>query len=120
MDEQCNDTQCSDVKRCGFSFPLLSRKVNVDMGLSSSRKGHDIAPCHAVFRSLEEVVMERSSRVKPADQMEIIQRCQAYDPEVRSGSFLFSAADRARSAAGVASRLSLGRRLAKFSQLRGR
>eukprot|EP00752_Nemacystus_decipiens_P002887 g2686.t1 len=55
--------------------------VNVDMGLSSSSKGHDTAPCHAVFRSLEEVVMERSSRVKPADQMEIIQRCQAYDPE---------------------------------------
>eukprot|EP00903_Cladosiphon_okamuranus_P017429 g16053.t1 len=55
--------------------------VNVDIGLSSSRKGHDIAACHAVFRTLEEVVMERSSRVKPADQMEIIQRCQAYDPE---------------------------------------
>lgn len=52
------------------------------MGLSSSRRGHDTATCHAVFRSLEEVVVERSSRVKPADQMEIIQRCQVYDPEV--------------------------------------
>ncbi|CAM9467559.1 unnamed protein product [Ectocarpus sp. 13 AM-2016] len=56
--------------------------VNVDMGLSSSNKGHDGAPCHAVFCSLEEVVTERSSRVKPADQMQIIQRCQEYDPEV--------------------------------------
>ncbi|CAN0034947.1 unnamed protein product [Ectocarpus fasciculatus] len=55
--------------------------VNVDMGLSSSNKGHDGAPCHAVFCSLEEVVTERSSRVKPADQMQIIQRCQEYDPE---------------------------------------
>lgn len=52
------------------------------MGLSSNSKGHDAAPCHAVFRSLEEVVMERSSRVKPGDQMQIIQRCQEYDPEV--------------------------------------
>lgn len=55
------------------------------MGLSSSNKGHDGAPCHAVFCSLEEVVTERSSRVKPADQMQIIQRCQEYDPEVSCG-----------------------------------
>ncbi|CAM9201651.1 unnamed protein product [Scytosiphon promiscuus] len=55
--------------------------VNVDMGLSSSSKGHSGSPCHAVFRSLEEVVTERSSRVKPADQMQIIQRCQEYNPE---------------------------------------
>ncbi|CAM9665376.1 unnamed protein product [Hapterophycus canaliculatus] len=55
--------------------------VNVDMGLSSSSKGHSGSASHAVFRSLEEVVTERSSRVKPADQMQIIQRCQEYDPE---------------------------------------
>lgn len=53
------------------------------MGLSSSNKGHSGAACHAVFRSLEEVVVERSSRVDPNDQMQIIQRCQEYDPEVR-------------------------------------
>lgn len=52
------------------------------MGLSSSNKGHSGAACHAVFRSLEEVVVERSSRVEPSDQMQIIQRCQEYDPEV--------------------------------------
>ena len=71
-------------------LPAVSAKVNVDMGLSSSRSGHDTAACHAVFRSLEEVVMERSSRVKPADQMEIIQRCQAYDPEVRTSRAIVS------------------------------
>lgn len=53
------------------------------MGLSGNSKGHDGAVCHAVFRSLEEVVTERSSRVKPNDQMQIIQRCQEYNPEVR-------------------------------------
>lgn len=74
----------------GGYFPLFFAKVNVDMGLSSSNRGHDTAPSHAVFRSLEEVVMERSSRVKPADQMEIIQRCQGYDPEVRERAVFLS------------------------------
>lgn len=64
-------------------FCAASRsQVNVDMGLSSSNKGHSGAACHAVFRSLEEVVVERSSRVDPSDQMQIIQRCQEYDPDV--------------------------------------
>lgn len=61
----------------------LFNKVNVDMGLSSNSKGHKVAAAsHVVYRPLEEVVMERSARVKPADQMQIIQRCQEYDPEV--------------------------------------
>lgn len=53
------------------------------MGLSSSSKGHkDTAGSHTVYQSLEKVVMERSARVKPEDQMQIIQRSQEYDPEV--------------------------------------
>lgn len=69
-------------------------QVNVDMGLSSSSKGHDGASCHAVFCSLEEVVTERSSRVMPSDQMQIIQRCQEYDPEVRDAMAAFGGGHR--------------------------
>ncbi|CAM9369724.1 unnamed protein product [Sphacelaria rigidula] len=56
--------------------------VNVDMGLSSNNQGHrKTAGSHVVYKSLEEVVLERSGRVKPEDHMQIIQRCQEYDPE---------------------------------------
>ncbi|CAM9905057.1 unnamed protein product [Discosporangium mesarthrocarpum] len=80
--EESGERVCAEAYRGYLGKGRGAINVNVDVSMSNNREGHSGVGLQAVYCSLEEVVMGRSARIRTADQMQIIQRCQEYDPEV--------------------------------------
>ncbi|CAM9177212.1 unnamed protein product [Choristocarpus tenellus] len=82
MMEEDGERLCAEAYGGYLEKGLGGMFVNVDVSMSNNQAGHSLErKALGVFRSLDEVVVERSDRVLPDDHIEIIRRCQEYNPE---------------------------------------